>query len=437
VVYPSLNPWYDALIGESNMFIHSFGIEGYKGFRERQLLNLDPHMNVIFGENGSGKSSILYAMMIALSWVPSRIRSISTNGSQIEIEDINNKETSASLVISCKTNENTTIEWSLHKTKKGYPASKKSDYTEVNTYAKSIQSKIAETDEQCSVPLIGMYPVTRAWLNFPSRIKKRHTFDLVSILENDQIWNADYKVFYEWFRDQDIIETKERINDKSYRDPSLEAVRNAIYTFIPGFSNIHFQAKNPKGLLVEKEGHGTFRIEQLSGGEQCLIAMVGDLARKLTIANPSLKNPLEGNGIICIDEVDLHLHPTWQYIIVERLKHTFTNCQFIISTHSPCIISHAKEREIIYLKDVAGSLHVSQGIDSYGKNVESIYQDYLQLRTIRPKEIDEKVSKIYQLMDTDIDAAETQLKLLQKEVKADTELEKLQLIIDRKRILGK
>ncbi len=166
--------------------------------------------------------------------------------------------------------------------------------------------------------------VSRAGIVFPSRTRKRHPFGLLSALEKDQIWNADYKLFYEWFRDQEGAENKEKLEKgKAFVDRQLDAVRQAIYTFIPSFSNLYFHWTSPQGLMVTKKDFGDFRIEQLSGGEQCLLAMVGDLARKLAIANPERINPLEGDGVVFIDEVDLHLHPTWQSSILEKLKKPF------------------------------------------------------------------------------------------------------------------
>ncbi|MBI9095999.1 MAG: AAA family ATPase [Sphaerochaeta sp.] len=420
------------------MIIDTFTISGYKGFQEKEIIQLDPHMNVFFGKNGSGKSSILYAMMISLSWLPARIRSLSTNGSLIELHDINLKKSAAELCVSCKENGEKGVAWSLYRTKKGLPSISKSDFSDLNKYAKALQVKIEETQGCCNLPIVGLYPVTRAGIVFPSRTRKRHSFDLLSALEKDQIWNADYKLFYEWFRDQEGAENNEKIKKSlDFIDRSLEAVRQAIYSFIPSFSNLNFHWKTPQGLMVKKEGFGDFRIEQLSGGEQCLLTMIGDLARKLAIANPLRENPLDGNGIIFIDEIDLHLHPSWQSSIVDNLKRTFPNCQFIISTHSPFVLSHVNPSQVFSLQAEYGSIRISQGINTYGKESESIYQDFMELDSTRPDEVENKISEIYKLMDTNLPEAEAKLLELQKIVVNDTELHKMQLIIDRKRLLGK
>jgi predicted ATP-binding protein involved in virulence len=87
----------------------------------------------------------------------------------------------------------------------------------------------------------------------------------------------------------------------------------------------------------------------LSDGEKCLLAMVGDLARRLAIANPDYPDALQGEAIVLIDEIELHLHPSWQRNIIPALKRTFPKCQFIITTHSPQVLSYIQPKNI-YLK---------------------------------------------------------------------------------------
>lgn len=118
-----------------------------------------------------------------------------------------------------------------------------------------------------------------------------------------------------------------------FPDPHLEAVREALRQFLPEFDNLTVR-RNPLRMEVEKNGE-RLTVNQLSDGEKCLIALIGDLARRLAIANPVLRNPLDGEGVVLIDEIDLHLHPKWQRLVVPKLRTVFPNCQFVISTHSP------------------------------------------------------------------------------------------------------
>ena len=69
--------------------------------------------------------------------------------------------------------------------------------------------------------------------------------------------------------------------------------------------------------------------------------MVFDIAYRMAVLNPDLlENVVEMTpGIVLIDEIDLHLHPRWQWKIIDALKNTFPRVQFIVTTHSPVIIA--------------------------------------------------------------------------------------------------
>jgi predicted ATP-binding protein involved in virulence len=107
---------------------------------------------------------------------------------------------------------------------------------------------------------------------------------------------------------------------------------------MPHVDNLRVRRKPRLHMAIDKNGE-TLNVAQLSQGEKSLMALVGDVARRLAMLNPALENPLEGDGIVLIDEVDLHLHPSWQRSLCDRLIETFPNCQFVLTTHSPLVIS--------------------------------------------------------------------------------------------------
>lgn len=77
--------------------------------------------------------------------------------------------------------------------------------------------------------------------------------------------------------------------------------------------------------------------------------LFGDLARRMALANPSMPNPLEGEGVVLIDEIDLHMHPSWQRKVMGVLKKTFPNIQFIVTTHSPQVLGELNEDYNIFV----------------------------------------------------------------------------------------
>src|SRR5690606_19957875 len=115
-------------------------------------------------------------------------------------------------------------------------------------------------------------------------------------------------------------------------------------------------------LTVDK-GKTTLNINQLSDGERGVLALVMDIARRLYQANPGLNDPLkEGEAVILIDELDLHLHPKWQRSIVENLIRVFPNCQFIASTHSPQIIGEVEPKSITVIDNGTNKPATSYGM---------------------------------------------------------------------------
>ena len=194
-----------------------------------------------------------------------------------------------------------------------------------------------------SLPLVVYYPVNRAVLDIPLRIRTRHRFDRLAAYDGALSGDRNsFRVFFEWFREREDLENELRTDRAEFRDPQLQAVRRAVERFLPGFTGLRVR-RSPLRMMVDKEREELI-VNQLSDGEKCTLAMVGDVARRMAIANPGIRDPLEGEAVVLIDEIDLHLHPGWQRHIVGALRETFPNCQFLLSTHSPQILSHVESR---------------------------------------------------------------------------------------------
>jgi predicted ATP-binding protein involved in virulence len=190
-------------------------------------------------------------------------------------------------------------------------------------------------------------------------------------------------------------------------------------------------------MEVEKGG-ARLTVNQLSDGEKCLMALVGDLSRRLAIANPERKNPLEGEGIVLIDEIDLHLHPVWQRMVIPKLLSVFTNCQFLITTHSPHVITHVRPASLFLLSMTEKGLKMERAAASYGRTVERILADLMGVENTRPKEVGEAFRETYNLIDrARLDDAKAAIARLESEIGSDSELVKANVLIKRKELIGK
>ena len=425
------------------MYIQQLNLERFRGAKSLRL-KLHQRLNVFVGMNGAGKSSILDAAAVLLSWLVNRIKHTSASGRPIAEPDIRNGESSAILEIACEY-QGRLFDWSLAKTRKGYS---KKDVASIlmllTEVTKQIQSKISENKGQINLPLFAYYPVNRAVLDIPLRIREKHSFDLLSAYDDSLTSGANFRTFFEWFREREDLENENRkyayqfIKPEGFQfpDPQLEAVRGALEQFMPEFANLTVR-RSPLRMEVEKNGE-RLTVNQLSDGEKCLMAMVGDLARRMAIANPLRDNLLEGEGVILIDEIDLHLHPKWQRMVVPKLAAVFPKCQFLISTHSPHVVTHVQPENLFLLKMTGEGLASLRPSESYGKTVERVLEDLMGLETTRPDDVTTALQHIYeQINEGDLEKAGKAIGELKNRIGEDPELIKASVLIKRKELIGK
>jgi predicted ATP-binding protein involved in virulence len=426
------------------MKIKSIKLINYRG---AVSLNIDFHrqLNVFIGVNGAGKSTVLDSLAIMLSWLVNRLKNTNASGQQISETEINNGQWTAIIEITGVTEDSQEITWKIVKTRTGYiHAGERSNFSQLNEYTQQIQRQITEHQGQINLPLFVYYSVNRAVLDTPLKIKTKHQFDSLSAYENALTSGSDFRTFFEWFREREDLENENRKYREAeikpegfcFPDPQLEAVRKTIERFLPDFTNLIVR-RNPLRMEVTKKDK-IVTVNQLSDGEKCLIAMLGDLARRMAIANPQNPDPLTGNGLIIIDEIDLHLHPQWQRFVVPKLLEVFPNCQFFISTHSPNIITHVQPESLHFMEQTEMGIKFHPVQESYGKNVDRILEDLMGLETTRPQEIAEALKDIYeQISHNQLEAAKNKINDLRAKIQDDPELIKAEVIIRRKEIIGK
>ncbi len=425
------------------MKIDTLTLNGYRGINEMEL-SFQDKMNIFIGINGAGKSSVLDAAAVLLSWVVTRLKHSGSSGRPITENDIMNRKGSSSLEIQC-CGRPQTIRWAIVKNRRGaLRRRRRSDLSDLTTYTNAVQQDISEHNENLNLPLFVYYPVNRAVLDIPLRIRNRHAFTLFEAYDESLTSGANFRTFFEWFREREDLENENRQfvdalsqpDDFQYPDPQLETVRSALTQFMPEFSNLTVR-RNPLRMEISKNNE-RLTVNQLSDGEKCLIAMIGDLARRLAIANPVRGNPLEGRGIALIDEIDLHLHPKWQRAIVPKLRQVFPNIQFILSTHSPHVITHVEPEMLFLLSQSEEGIQVNRPTASYGKNVDRILEDLMGLITTRPDEIKHELDTLYETINSgDTHKALEQLAELSERIGEDPELVKASVLIKRREVLGR
>lgn len=422
------------------MKVTKLELRNFRGLRKIEMNSFDPHINVIVGVNGSGKSSILDCIAVLLSRMFGRIQSERNTGRSFPESDIRNgaaETTNAIKIVS----EDDEAYWSVTKLRAGQSRQTITDQAAVRAVAERLQKRLSE-DAKANLPLAVYYPVNRAVLDVPLRIKTKHVFDQLSAFDHALTGGRnDFRLFFEWFRDREDIENqncRRRTNDTrplfdDFVDRELNAVRKAIETFLPSISDLRIQ-RSPLRMEATKDGKTVF-VNQFSDGEKCMLAMIGDLARRLSISNPSLHEPCHGHAVVLIDEIDLHLHPKWQRLVIPQLVKTFPNCQFIVSTHSPQIVSHLQPSQV-HVLDVSNEEAILSSIDQcFGLTSNQILEEIFDVGD-RPAEIQRDIKKLWNAIDGGhLDRARKQLSQLQSQIGLDPELVKAGVLIRKKEAL--
>jgi predicted ATP-binding protein involved in virulence len=461
------------------MKIKRIKIQNFRGINELNLDFSSGNIHVLIGINGVGKSSVIECLAILLSSYVKRLRIIFTeqqlqrspedygnstkfNSSNITINDVHNssinyyynsfinnnqisRETrgpadhirngfdSSILDILVDYNQES-FEWSK--------VIKKDDSKTVATSAESgleslVNKIVPSYSPDFSIPLVLCYPVNRAVLDVSLNLSDTSNFTQLQAFDESLTGaQVSFDDFFRWFRSLEDLENEERRDSPGYRDQRLESVRRALPNFLPEFTNLRVR-RSPLRMTVFKADKELI-VDQLSDGEKCLLAMVSDLARRLAIANPGLSNPLQGNGIILIDEIELHLHPRWQRGILPSLTKTFPNCQFIVSTHSPQIVSDVQPDAIYILQQASQGLTISHPTSSYGRDSNQILEVLMGVPD-RPAEIKNRLQELFRYIDNGQLEEARQFKVeLEHEIGFDEpEFAKADVMIRRKEILGR
>ena len=298
----------------------------------------------------------------------------------------------------------------------------------------------AEDVQKGKLPLVVFYPTNRLVSDPSLRSTEKASFNPVDAYTASLSGQTDFKSFFTWFRSREDLENEIRIEDSSYRDIQIESVRKAIVSLQPNLSGLKV-GRSPLRMVVTKkvsDKEQELIVNQLSDGEKCLLAMVGDIARRLAIANPGLPDPLQGEGIILIDEIELHLHPQWQRGILPKLSQTFPNCQFIVTTHSPQVISDVQSESVIILESEEGKVVAKYPRNSFGRDSNQILESLMDTPE-RRKDILDKIQFLFRLIaESKLDEARALQDELSAQIGADEpDLVGARAAIRRREILGR
>lgn len=376
------------------MRLEKLEIEGFRAI-ESAKIDFARKSTVIFGVNGTGKSSILRAINLMYANIINQIvnRKELKQNYAIQLEDIQygKKETKITTLFHME-NEQISYQRGLIRSS----GKKYEDKNSLKKIAEVFQEKYVSDLEQKDIPIFVNYGTNRLVLDIPLRIRTHHAFDIYSAFEKAIENKIDFRTFFEWYRNQEDYENERKIErgDLSYQDRALEAVRKAIMSMLEECSNLRVVRKPRLEMKIDK-AHISLNVSQMSDGEKCTMALFGDLARRLALANPVRENPLLGEGVVLIDEIELHMHPSWQRKILKKLKGTFPNIQFIVTTHSPVVLSEVDENyNLFFACNENEKIDIVRVPQLNGYNANEVLEQFMGTKSIN-EETEKYIHSIY------------------------------------------
>ncbi|MDN3585671.1 AAA family ATPase [Pedobacter aquatilis] len=139
----------------------------------------------------------------------------------------------------------------------------------------------------------------------------------------------------------------------------LKQIKELLVKLLPGLKStddILISAKQKEVRLRTDDGE--VPLNSLSLGYKTMVAWTVDLALKMLARNPRSDDPLREPAVVIIDEIDLHLHPTWQRIVQQTLTDTFPNTQFICTAHSPFMAQSSENENLCVLERKGKEVHI-------------------------------------------------------------------------------
>lgn len=343
-------------------------LHNFRCFRHLAI-DFNDDLTVIVAENGAGKTAVLDAIAIGfgryLTKLPG-VAGIAIREGDVRIERDERPAHFMMIGWKARTREGAPIEWAAGRRNMASPRIMRVSRNLVGEYEDILKKGMKQIDDFANqlvdaeaggqaylLPVIAYYGTNRAIRDEVQRRRGfRKQFSRFEALAGALAPDSSFRSAFEWFNAMEDQERREKEvrRDFDYRLPELQTVRTAILRMLgPEFSNPRTEIRPLRFVIDRAAGNGevlTLRIAQLSDGYRVVLGLAMDLARRMTQANSRfvadgnpIMNPLDLPAIALIDEVDLHLHPSWQQRVLTDLMRTFTKTQFIVTTHSPQVLS--------------------------------------------------------------------------------------------------
>ena len=367
------------------MHLTKLHIKNYRCLSDLSL-ELHPEITVLIAPNGAGKTTVLDAVRVAL-WPfvkgfdlggqTGKVASIQPSDVRLDMHSDGNMEPqlpSQIAVKGCWAPDMAGVAWTQtrERMKASTPTLRDTGAKKLTTYADQLQQQVRTGQTQVTLPLISYLGTSRLWFEgrFTSHaedtVLDRNEYSRTSGYLNCLSYSSSFKAFTAWYgwvyrayleSQIDALQRNAPLDETGQRfAQTVEVIKTAVDALVKdatGWHSLEYSHRHKQQLVMHHAQHGIMPVDMLSDGLRNTIAMVADLAFRANKLNPHLgvRAALDTHGVVLIDEVDMFLHPSWQQTILKSLRTAFPKVQFIVSTHSPQVLTTVASESVRILRD--------------------------------------------------------------------------------------
>jgi predicted ATP-binding protein involved in virulence len=254
--------------------------------------------------------------------------------------------------------------------------------------------KDAAAGQNVVLPVLAYYGTSRLWRPKKEKFKDLQKSRLLGYLDAFSPDSSE-KMLMEWLKLRALQQIQE---DRQLS--VLQAVLNAVTGGTGAQYDLYWKVAEDRAVVRHKESGREMPFYQMSDGIRTMIGVVADIAYRAAVLNSQLGERIiqETPGIVLIDEIDLHLHPTWQQRVIRDLRLTFPKIQFILTSHSPFIIQSLwREDNLIDLDPKSTGEHIDKSIEEIAQDVQGVPN---VRRSLRYQEMVQNATHYFELLDS-------------------------------------
>lgn len=321
------------------------------------------------------------------------------------------------------------------------------DAAELTNRGKALMDRVRAL-EPVPLPLLAYYGSGRLW-NAHKNISRKSVLSTSRSMGYEDCFSSasSFTQVQQWMTKATYAVLQQK-NMEAYQGytlaDQLKGIQNTVDRVLinEGWSGFHYSMQHEE-LAMTHTDLGVLPVSMLSDGVRAMVSLVADMAWRCAKLNPQMGADAQQKteGIVFIDEVDMHLHPEWQQTVIKSLRTAFPKVQFIVTTHSPQVLSTIRRENIRVIQSQPdGTATAEQPVArTYGEPSGDVLHSVMAVDPQPPVAEKQDLQRLTELVDQGLYDQQAAMELMKQLTAAlgeqHPQIQRLQRSIKRQQVL--